>query len=74
MIKYYKGVIMEEKINRTIKVIREFDIKNTKQYFQLQKEKDLLSLWSLKYITNKKNFRDMIKLAKEFDYTYLKCK
>lgn len=56
---------MQEYFIKSLKVIRILKIKNKRQYNKLKTELLILNIESLKYITNKRNFREIVKLAEE---------
>lgn len=49
----------------SLQVIKYLYIRNEKEYNSLVKEQELLSSESLKYITQKRNFKDIIKFARK---------
>lgn len=54
---------MEKLYQYSMQMIKTLDIKSEKEYNKLHKKYLLLSLQSLKYITNIKNFNKIIDLA-----------
>ena len=56
---------MEEQYKKSLQMIKTFNIKNEKQYNELVKNYIILSAESLKYISQTRNFRKIIKLARE---------
>lgn len=58
---------MEEQYKKSLQMIKTFNIKNEKQYNELVKNYLILSAESLKYISQTRNFRKIIKLAREVE-------
>lgn len=56
---------MEEQYKKSLQMIKTFNIKNEKEYNILLKNYLILSAESLKYISQTRNFRKIIKLARE---------
>ena len=56
---------MKEAYYRSLQMINKLKIKNEKQYKKVFKDYLILSTESLKYISQTRNFRKVIKLAKE---------
>lgn len=56
---------MEEQYKKSLQMIKTFNIKNEKEYNILLKNYLILSVESLKYISQTRNFRKIIKLARE---------
>ena len=56
---------MKENYIKSLQVIREYDIKTEKEYNRLAKEQTLLCSESLKYISQTRTFKKIIKLAKK---------
>lgn len=56
---------MKEAYYKSLQMIKKLNIKNEKQYNELVKDYMILSAESLKYIYQTRNFRKIIKLAKE---------
>lgn len=56
---------MKEAYYRSLQMINKLKIKNEKQYKKVFKDYLILSAESLKYISQTRNFRKVIKLAKE---------
>ena len=56
---------MREAYFKSLQMIKRLNIKNEKQYNELLKNYLLLSAESLKYISQTRNFRKIIRLAKE---------
>lgn len=56
---------MEEQYKKSLQMIKTFNIKNKKEYNILLKNYLILSAESLKYISQTRNFRKIIKLARE---------
>ena len=56
---------MREAYLKSLQMIKKLNIKNEKQYNELLKNYLLLSAESLKYISQTRNFRKIIRLAKE---------
>lgn len=49
----------------SLQMIKYLYIRSEKEYNSMVKEQELLSSESLKYITQKRNFKDIIKLARK---------
>lgn len=63
---YIKGVdLVKEAYLKTLKTIKQLNIKTEGEYRELLQDYLILSMESLKYITQKKKFKDIIKLAEE---------
>ena len=56
---------MKETYLKSLQMIKRLNIKNEKQYNQLLNNYLILNLESLKYISQTRSFRKVIKLAKE---------
>lgn len=56
---------MEENYKKSLRMIKLFKIKTKKQYERLLDNYILLSVESLKYIAETRNFKDIIKLSRE---------
>ena len=56
---------MKENYIKSLQIIREYDIKTEKEYNRLAKEQTLLCSESLKYISQTRTFKKIIKLAKK---------
>ena len=56
---------MKEAYYKSLQMIKELNIKNEKQYSELVKNNMILSAESLKYISQTKNFKKIIKYARE---------
>lgn len=56
---------MKEAYYKSLQMIKEKNIKNEKQYSELVKNNMILSAESLKYISQTKNFKKIIKYARE---------
>lgn len=56
---------MEENYLKSLQMIKLFKIKTKREYERLLDNYLLLNVESLKYIAQTKNFKDIIKLAKE---------
>lgn len=56
---------MEKYFIKSLQMIKTFNIKNEKEYNILLKNYLILSAESLKYISQTRNFRKIIKLARE---------
>ena len=56
---------MREAYFKSLQMIKRLNIKNEKQYNELLKNYLLLSAESLKYISQTRNFRKIVKIAKE---------
>ena len=56
---------MEENYKKSLRMIKLFKIKTKREYERLLDNYLLLNVESLKYITQKSNFKEIIKLAKE---------
>ena len=58
-------VVMENLFIKSLHMIKVLGIKNQEQYRSLQKDFLVLTLDSLKYISQKKDFKEIIKMAEE---------
>ena len=56
---------MKETYFRSLQMIKNLNIRNKKQYNQLLNNYLILNLESLKYISQTRNFKKIIQLAKE---------
>lgn len=56
---------MQETYNRSLQMIKVLKVKTKKEYNNLKNYYLVLNIESLKHITGKKNFQDIIKLANE---------
>ena len=56
---------MKEAYLKSLQMIKKLNIKNEKQYNELLKNYLILSAESLKYISQTRNFRKIVKIAKE---------
>lgn len=56
---------MKENYIKSLQVIRKYDIKTEKEYNRLAKEQTLLCSESLKYISQTRTFKKIIKMAKK---------
>ena len=56
---------MQELYNRSLQMIKTLKIKNKKQYNQYKNYYLVLNIESLKHITGKRDFQEIIKLANE---------
>lgn len=56
---------MQKQFIKSLQMIKILGIKNQAQYKNLSKDFLVLSLDSLKYISQKKDFKEIIKMAKE---------
>lgn len=56
---------MKENYLKSLQMIKEFKIKNEKEYNKLHKHYLILSAESLKYISGTRSFRHIIRLARE---------
>ena len=56
---------MKEMYIKSLQMIKELNIKTEKEYIKIVKEKEVLTLPSLKYIACTDKFTDILKLAKE---------
>ncbi len=56
---------MEEAYEKSLLLIKENKIRTEKEYVKLAKEHFLLNSVTLKLLSNKKNFQDVIKYAKK---------
>ena len=56
---------MKNEFIKSLQMIKILKIKNQEQYEKLTKDFLILSLDSLKYISQKKNFKQIIKMANE---------
>ena len=56
---------MKENYKKSLRMIKLFKIKTKREYERLLDNYIILNVESLKYITQKSNFKEIIKLAKE---------
>ena len=56
---------MKENYYKSLRMVKLFKIKSKREYKRLLDNYLLLSVESLKYISQSRNFKDIIKLAKE---------
>ena len=56
---------MEENYKKSLQMIKQFKIKTKREYERLLDNYLILSVESLKYIAQTRNFKNIIKLAKE---------
>lgn len=56
---------MKENYIKSMQMIKILNIRNKKQYIKIQEQFLILSIDSLKYISQKRNFKEIIKMAKE---------
>lgn len=56
---------MKETYNKSLQMIKTLKIKNKSEYNRIKNYYLILNIDSLKYISQKSNFKDIIKLAKE---------
>lgn len=56
---------MKEEYKKSLQMIKSLNIKTEEEYRKLLKNYLILSVDSLKYISQTKNFRKIIKIAKE---------
>lgn len=56
---------MKENYYKSLRMVKLFKIKSKREYERLLDNYLLLSVESLKYISQNRNFKDIIKLAKE---------
>lgn len=56
---------MQEAYIRSLQMIKILNVKNIKEYNRYKKYYLVLSIASLKYISGKRDFNDIIKIAKE---------
>lgn len=59
------GVNMREAYLRSLQMIKILNIKNRNEYNRYKKYYLVLNIDSLKYIADKRNFNDIIRIAKE---------
>lgn len=58
---------MEKAYQKSLQMIRVLNIKTEKEYNKLAQMYLILNLQSMKYITKKKNFKEIAKLAMEVE-------
>lgn len=58
---------MKEAYEKSLQMIRVLNVKTEKEYNKLVQTYLILNLQSMKYITEKKNFKEIAKLAKEVE-------
>ena len=56
---------MKETYNKSLQMIKALNIKNKSEYNRIKNYYLILNIDSLKYISEKRNFKDIIRLAKE---------
>ena len=56
---------MQELYKKSLRMIKELKIKRVYEYNELLKEYFILNIESLKYISQKRDFTEIVKLAKE---------
>ena len=56
---------MKEAYNKSLQMIKALNIKNKSEYNRIKNYYLILNIDSLKYISERRNFKDIIKLAKE---------
>lgn len=56
---------MQETYKKSLQMIKVLNIKNRTEYNRMKNYYLILNIDSLKYISERKNFKDIIKLAKE---------
>ena len=56
---------MKETYNKSLRMIKTLNIKNKSEYNRIKNYYLILNIDSLKYISERRNFKDIIKLAKE---------
>ena len=65
MVKYKWGDNLRELYKKSLQMIKELNIKRVYEYNKILKEYSLLNVQSLKYISQKDDFTEIVKLAKE---------
>ena len=58
-------ILMKNEFIKSLQMIKILKIENQEQYENLQKDFLILSLDSLKYISQKRSFKDIVKIANE---------
>ena len=58
-------VLLKNEFIKSLQMIKILKIENQEQYENLQKDFLVLSLDSLKYISQKRSFKDIVKIANE---------
>lgn len=58
---------MEEAYEKSLQMIRVLNVKTEKQYNKLVQTYLILNLQSMKYITEKKKFKEIVELAMEVE-------
>ena len=56
---------MKETYNKSLQMIKTLNIKSKSEYNRIKNYYLILNIDSLKYISERRNFKDIIKLAKE---------
>lgn len=56
---------MKETYNKSLQMIKALNIKNKSEYNRIKNYYLILNIDSLKYISERRNFKDIIRLAKE---------
>lgn len=57
---------MKELFEKSLRMIKYGNIKSVKQYNRMTECYQIMNLYTLKYISGKNNFREIIKMAQEY--------
>lgn len=57
---------MKELFEKSLRIIKYGNIKSVKQYNRMTECYEIMNLYTLKYISGKNNFREIVKLSQKF--------
>lgn len=57
---------MKELFEKSLRMIKYGNIKSVKQYNRMTECYEIMNLYTLKYISGKNNFREIIKIAQKY--------
>lgn len=57
---------MKELFEKSLRIIKYGNIKSVKQYNRMTECYKIMNLYTLKYISGKNNFREIVKLSQKF--------
>lgn len=57
---------MKELYKKSLRIIKYGNIKSVKQYNRMTECYQIMNLYTLKYISGKNNFREIVKMAEEY--------
>lgn len=57
---------MKELYKKSLRIIKYGNIKTVKQYNRMTECYQIMNLYTLKYISGKNNFREIVKMAEEY--------